>query len=369
MREVRLSLARSEDFSYSVLIGCGLLGEVLADVQRLHARRRVFVLTDANVRAAGHVAALAGDRPVPQYVIDPPGEVSKHIGTVTDILDAMESLKFGRDSLLVALGGGTVGDIGGFAAAIFKRGIPYVQVPTTTVAQADSSVGGKVGVDSRLSKNAYGVFKQPAVVYVDVATLATLDDRAYRAGLVESVKHAMIADAAYFEWLETRLDALLARDSATLESVAERNVTIKARVVEQDIEERGARRILNYGHTVGHAVESASGYRLLHGEAVALGILAAAVMAEELGLADESVRRRAAALLGKLGMPARLPREINAEALLDIMSRDKKALEARPRFVLLDRLGHALEENGEYVRVVDTEVLAKALAKTAERER
>jgi 3-dehydroquinate synthase len=361
VREVRVSLARSDDLSYSVLIGRGILGDVLADAQRLHPRRRVFLVTDANVRAAGHVAAVTGGRPVAQYVIDPPGEVSKQIGTVTDILDAMESQKFGRDSLLVALGGGTVGDIGGFAAAIFKRGVPYVQVPTTTVAQADSSVGGKVGVDSRLSKNAYGVFKQPAVVYADVATLATLDDRAYRAGLVESVKHAMIADAAYFECLETRLDALLARDPAALESLAERNVTIKARVVEQDVEEQGARRILNYGHTVGHAVESASGYRLLHGEAVALGILAAARIAEELGLADESIGRRSAALLGKLGMPAKLPPEINAGALQEIMSRDKKALEARPRFVLLDRLGHAREENGEYVRAVDPHVVAKAL--------
>jgi 3-dehydroquinate synthase len=362
VREVRVSLVRSEDLSYSVLIGQGMLGDVLADAQRLHPRRRVFLLTDANVRAAGHAAALTGDRPVAQHVIDPPGEVSKHMGTVMEILEAMESQKFGRDSLLIALGGGTVGDIGGFVAAIFKRGIPYVQAPTTTVAQADSSVGGKVGVDSRLSKNAYGLFKQPARVYVDVATLATLDDRAYRAGLVESVKHAMIADPEYFESLEARLDALLTRDPAALELVAERNVTIKARVVEQDVEERGARRILNYGHTVGHAVESASGYRLLHGEALALGILAAARIAEELRLADESVGRRAAALLRKLGMPAKLPPEISAEELLEIMSRDKKALEARPRFVLLDRLGHARQENGEYVRAVDPGVLAKALA-------
>ncbi len=362
MREVRVSLVRSDDLSYSVLIGRGLLGDVLADAQRLHPRRRIFLLTDANVRAAGHVAALTGDRAVAQYVIDPPGEVSKHIGTVTDILDAMESLKFGRDSLLVALGGGTVGDIGGFAAAIFKRGIPYVQVPTTTVAQADSSVGGKVGVDSRLSKNAYGVFKQPARVYVDVATLATLDDRAYRAGLVESVKHAMIADAAYFEYLETHLDALLARDPAALESVAERNVTIKARVVEQDVEEQGARRVLNYGHTVGHAVESASGYRLLHGEALALGILAAARIAEELGLADESVTPPRGGAARETRHAGEASAGDQSGALLEIMSRDKKALEARPRFVLLDRLGHAREENGEYVRAVDPAVLAKALA-------
>jgi 3-dehydroquinate synthase len=172
----------------------------------------------------------------------------------------------------------------------------------------------------------------------------------------------MIADAAYFEYLETHLDELLARDPATLESVAERNVTIKGRIVEQDPEERGMRRILNYGHTIGHAVESASGYRLLHGEAVALGILAAARIAEELRLADESIGRRASALLGKLGMPAKLPPEVAAGALPEIMSRDKKALDARPRFVLLDRLGHAREENGEYVRVVDSDVVSKAVA-------
>lgn len=362
MREVRVSLVRGDDLSYSALIGQGILGDVLADAERLHPRRRVFLVTDANVVAAGHAAKLMGGRSVPQYVIAPPGEVSKNIATVTHIVDAMESQRFGRDSLLIALGGGTVGDIGGFAAAIFKRGVPYVQVPTTTVAQADSSVGGKVGVDSRLSKNAYGVFKQPSRVYVDAVTPATMDARSYCAGLVESVKHAMIADAAYFEYLETHIVALLARDAATLEDVAENNIRIKAGVVEQDPEECGLRRVLNYGHTVGHALESASDYSLLHGEAVGLGILAAARIAEEIGVADASIGRRAAVLLKKLGMPGRIPPGINTQTLAEIMSRDKKALGAMPRFVLLDRLGHAREENGEYVRSVDSGIVERAIA-------
>ncbi len=362
LREVRVSLVRSDDLSYSALIGRNILGDVLADVEKLLPHRRIFVVTDANVRAAGLLTKLSDNASLAQYVIDPPGEESKHIGTVTNIVDAMESQKFGRDSVLIALGGGTVGDIGGFAAAIFKRGIPYVQVPTTTVAQADSCVGGKVGVDSPMSKNAYGVFKQPSRVYVDVATLATMDDRAYRAGLVESVKHAMIADAAYFDYLETHMDAILARDAATLETIAERNIRIKAGVVERDPEEKGERRILNYGHTLGHALESASGYKLLHGEAAALGILAALRIAQEICLTDESVSRRVAALLTKLGMPDTIPSHIDVSALSEIMSRDKKALHASPRFVLIDRIGHVCEEGGEYVRSVDPGVVTKAIA-------
>jgi len=361
MPDVRINLVRQDDLSYSVQIGRNLLSEALSDAECRHPGARVFVLTDGNVESAGHLDALLANKEEPCFTIDPPGEVSKNLDTVTQILSAMERDRFGRDSLLVALGGGTVGDIGGFVAAIFKRGIPYVQVPTTTVAQADSSVGGKVGVDSDLSKNAYGAFKQPSHVYLDVSTLATLDDRIYRAGLVESVKHAMIADAGYFEYLEANMPGLLARNEDVLEAIAEKNVSIKGRVVEQDPEEKNLRRILNYGHTVGHGVESASGFSLLHGEAVGIGMVAAARIAEELGLADESIRSRAVALLEKLGMPTRIPAEISSEAIADMMTRDKKAVGSAPRFVLLDTLGKVHEQEGQFVVAVDAGVVSRAL--------
>ena len=298
VRQVNIHAVRREDPAYSALIGRGILRTALADLEELQPRRRLFVVTDAHVEAAGHLAALVEDRPVGRYVIQPPGESSKNMKTVIAILDAMERQKFGRDSVLVALGGGTVGDIGGFAAGIFKRGIPCAQVPTTTVAQADSSVGGKVGVDSALSKNAYGLFQQPARVYVDVATLATMDERAYRAGLVESVKHALIADRGVFRVprSEPGKTARPGRGGARGDRRAQHHDQGADRRARPGREEpRGG--CLNYGHTVGHAIESASGFRLLHGEAVALGILAAARIAEEMGLADGTAGRRAAALL------------------------------------------------------------------------
>jgi 3-dehydroquinate synthase len=361
LKEVRVTLVRQEDQSYSAMIGAGILSTALADLAELQPGRRVFVVTDANVKAAGHLDTFANGHEVASYVIDPSGEQSKNMATVMAVLDAMERERFGRDSLVVALGGGTVGDLAGFVAAIFKRGVPYAQAPTTTLAQADSAVGGKVGVDSEWSKNAYGAFKQPCRVYADVATLATMDERGYRAGLVESAKHAMIADAEYFDYLDVKMDLLLRRDRTVLAEIAARNIGIKASVVQKDPEEKGLRQILNFGHTVGHAIETASGFQLLHGEAVALGILAAAKLAEDLGIAHQSERPRMAALLAKLGMPENCPANISDEALWEIMSRDKKAVNSVPRFVLVDRIGHAYCVDDKYSIAVDASLVAKAL--------
>jgi 3-dehydroquinate synthase len=283
------------------------------------------------------------------------------MATVVTIVEAMEKAGLGRDSVVIALGGGTVGDIAGFAAAIFKRGVPVVQVPTTTLAQADSAIGGKTGVDSTVSKNAFGAFWHPAVVYIDVAPLRTLDDRQYRAGLVESIKHGLIADREYFEFIETRLDAILAREADVLEEMARRNCTIKGRVVEEDPNERNLRRILNYGHTVGHAVESASGYALLHGEAIAIGIVAAGLIEQEMGLAEPGRLDRIRAVLTKLGVPIRMPSGMADERILDLLRHDKKAVDRWPRFVLLRSLGQVHCEDGQYAVPVNRETVEKAL--------
>ena len=348
--------------SYEVRIGTGLLSQVLAELRADWPGHRQFVVADANLRDAGHLAALLGDQTVDHLVIEPAGESSKHIGTVEAIIGQLERQRFGRDTLLVALGGGTVGDIGGFAAAIFKRGVSYVQVPTTTVAQADSAIGGKVGVDSDLSKNAFGAFKNPVRVYVDCGVLATLAERDYCAGLVETVKHAMIADAGYFAYLESQLDALLAREPEVLMHLGERNCAIKGDVVWRDPEEANLRRILNYGHTIGHAVESASGYGLLHGEAVAIGIVGAGLLAERMGLASAEVRERATALFRRMGLPVATPPELDDERLLDIMTRDKKAKGGVPRFVLLEALGAVHCPGGHYAVEVPPELLRGALS-------
>ncbi|NQT85742.1 3-dehydroquinate synthase [bacterium] len=347
--------------SYDVLIGAGLLPRVLPDAAAQWPELRPFVVTDANVRDAGHLAALVGEADVDAFVITPPGEPSKTIHTVEAIIDQLERDRYGRDTLLIALGGGTVGDMGGFAAAIFKRGVPYVQAPTSTVAQADSAIGGKVGVDSDLSKNAYGAFKNPVRVYMDCDTLQTLDERHYRAGLVESIKHAMIADVEYFEYIESHLDALLARETEVLLCVSEKNCAIKGDVVYRDPEEANLRRILNFGHTIGHAVESGSGYALLHGEAVAIGIVGACRIAEGLGIATTAPRERVMRIFERMGLPTTIPNAVNQEELVDAMSRDKKSRARRPRFALIQTLGTAHCPKGQIAVEVPKDLVTATL--------
>lgn len=338
--------------NYPIHIGAGFLTSLWTTIETQWPNHKPFLVTDANVIKAGLVNQLLAGHKVPTYSIDPPGEGSKYIQTVTAILEQMEQAFLGRDSLVIALGGGTVGDIAGFAAAIYKRGVPVVQIPTTTVAQADSSVGGKTGVDSTLSKNAFGCFWQPAAVFIDVKTLATLDDRQYRAGLVESVKHAAIADAKYFEYLETHIDAVLSRDPSVLMHVACENCRIKAAVVAEDPMEKNKRRILNYGHTLGHAVESASHFALLHGEAVAIGMIAAGLLEKTMGLATNDRQARIFNLLEKLGQPTRIPKNLSLESILDLLKRDKKAVGQWPRFVLLESLGRCLCKDGQWAHEV-----------------
>jgi len=361
MRRVDVTIPEVPRRSYPITIGTGLLDQVCATLETAHPDRRLFVITDANVAGAGHLETLRAGRRIERFVIDPAGEASKCMGTVGTILEAMEAATLGRDTLVVGLGGGTVGDIAGFVAAVFKRGVPVVHVPTTTVAQADSAIGGKTGVDSTLSKNAYGAFWHPSAVFVDVATLQTLDDVQYRAGLVESVKHALIADAGYFEYLEAHRIAILDREPAVLEELAWRNSRIKAEVVADDPTEKNRRRVLNYGHTVGHAVESASEYTMLHGQAVAVGLVAAARIEEALGLGGGGRIERIVRLLEAFGMPTAIPAGQAVEELAAIMQRDKKAVGAEPRFVLLDDIGRVHCEDGQWAQPVAREVVERVL--------
>lgn len=361
MPEITIKVPGTPETHYEIAIGTGILPSVWAQIKAAYGKHNRFVVTDEHLVAAGHLDALLGGRPAPFYAIRPAGEVSKTIDTAVAIVEAMEKAYLGRDTVVIALGGGTVGDIAGFAAAIFKRGVPVVQIPTTTLAQADSALGGKTGVDSSVSKNAFGAFWHPAAVYIDVAVLTTLDDRQYRAGLVESVKHGLIADAEYFEFIEHHLDVILARDPGTLEALAEHNCRIKGRVVEEDPFEKNKRRILNYGHTVGHAIEAASNYEMLHGEAVGLGILAAGRIEVELGLSDPGRLDRVRAMLEKLGVPMKLPKNLAEEKVIDLMRHDKKAVDQWPGFVLLDRLGQVRCENGQYAVQVEREVVEKVL--------
>ena len=363
MLELDIKIPASPEGGYPIRIGTDILGSLWDRIDADFDKHNKFVVTDENLVSAGHLGKLLGERDVPTFTISPPGEVSKTIDTAVSIIEAMEKAYLGRDTLVVALGGGTVGDIAGFAAAVFKRGVPVVQIPTTTVAQADSAVGGKTGVDSSISKNAFGAFWYPAGVYIDVATLATLDERQFRAGLVESVKHAIIADAEYFDFLETNLDAVLERKPDVLEKVAHLNCKIKGRVVEADPTEQNLRRILNYGHTIGHAVESASGFELLHGEAVAIGIIGAGLIEIEMGLAQRGRLERIRGILQKLDVPVKLPHDMAEEKLIDLIKRDKKAVNKWPRFVLIDRIGDVYCVDGQYAVEVAPELVKKVLDK------
>lgn len=346
---------------YTISIGTEILGALWAKIEADFGPHHKFVVTDQSLVSSGHLHKLIGEREVPSFVITPPGETSKNISTVTAIIEAMENAYLGRDTLVVALGGGTVGDVAGFAAAVFKRGVPVVHIPTTTVAQADSSIGGKTGVDSTVSKNAFGAFWHPAAVYIDVATVSTLDERQFRAGLVESVKHAIIADRLYFDYLETHLDAILERRHDVLEHVAHWNCKIKGSVVEADPGEQNKRRILNYGHTIGHAVEAASGFALLHGEAVAIGIIAAGLIEAEMGLSEPGRLERITSILEKLHVPVKLPSNIAEKDLVDLIKRDKKAVNKWPRFVLIAKIGEIYRQSGQYAVEVAPEVVEKVL--------
>ena len=272
----------------------------------------------------------------------PDGEQHKTLQTVGWVIDALVGNKVNRDSVLVALGGGVVGDITGFAAACYQRGITFVQCPTTLLAQVDSSVGGKTGVNHPGGKNLIGAFHQPAAVITDTDTLASLPDREFIAGFAEVIKYGCVWDPLFFDWLQINMPSLLARDTESLTYAIARSCEIKAKVVGQDEREQGLRAILNFGHTFGHAIEAATHYRqFLHGEAVGLGMLMAADLSQRLGLIDSPARKRVFDLVSSTGLPTDAPR-IGVERALELMRMDKKVLAGTMRLVLLEKLGRAV---------------------------
>jgi 3-dehydroquinate synthase len=274
-------------------------------------------------------------------MVVPPGESSKSVEMANTLWQGLLELGADRKTVVVAVGGGMIGDLAGFVAATFARGLPFVQVPTTLLAQVDSSVGGKVGVNLPGAKNMVGAFWQPRGVLIDTAVLGTLGEREYRSGLAEVVKYGMILDADFFAYLEGHVDALNRRDHDSLRHVILRSCELKAQVVAADErEETGQRAVLNYGHTFAHALEALTDYdSLLHGEAVAIGMSCAARLAQRLGRIGEDLTHRQDKLLTALGLPTTLP-DVDLDKLIPLMSRDKKVEHGRLRFVLPARLGH-----------------------------
>jgi 3-dehydroquinate synthase len=285
-------------------------------------------------------AGLAGRR-VAECII-PDGEQHKTLQTAGWVFDALVAKKMNRDATVVALGGGVVGDVAGFAAATYQRGIGYVQIPTTLLAQVDSSVGGKTGVNHPGGKNLIGAFYQPQSVITDLDTLTTLPDRELRAGLAEVIKYGCVWDPLLFDWLDNHILELLARDVDALTYAIARSCAIKATVVAKDEREQNLRAILNFGHTFGHAIEAATAYQTyLHGEAVGLGMLMAANLSHRLGLIESDTDERVRDILTRAGLPTQAPR-IGAAKALELMHMDKKVLAGTVRLVLLEKLGRAI---------------------------
>jgi 3-dehydroquinate synthase len=354
---VRVDIALGER-SYPILIGPGLLEN--AQLLSTHIAARSLLIVTNETIAPLYLAklqnALQGRR-VATLVL-PDGEQHKTLESFSRILDALVAERMNRDAAAVALGGGVIGDMVGFAAATYQRGIDYVQVPTTLLAQVDSSVGGKTGVNHPRGKNMIGAFHQPRCVLADTSTLQTLSPREYRAGLAEVVKYGFIRDAAFLQWIETNAERLVVREDAAVIHAVRRSCEIKAEVVGQDEREQGLRAILNFGHTFGHAIETASGYgSWLHGEAVAAGMAMAAEMSARLGWLQPAECDRVVQLLKRVGLPTAPPR-IGAQRGRELMGMDKKVLGGRIRLVLLKELGHAVVVNDYAEQALDATLQA-----------
>jgi len=358
VRELQVALGER---AYPIRIGTGLIDgdESLSALAR---GRQVAIVSNETVAGLylERLVRSLRDAASIEEILVPDGEAHKNQASLDLVLDRLLERRFDRHCLLVALGGGVIGDLTGFAAAIYQRGVDFVQVPTTLLAQVDSSVGGKTAINHPRGKNMIGAFHQPKLVLADVEVLRTLPRRELGAGLAEMIKHGAIADVHYLASLERDMDALLRCEPAPMREAIGRSCEIKAEVVAQDERESGRRALLNFGHTFGHAIETGSGYgRWLHGEAVGTGMLMAADLSCRLSMLDASSCARLQAVVGAAGLPLRAPRW-PAARWLELMSVDKKAEQGTPKFVLLERLGHAI------VRRVPPEPLAETFAAFAE---
>ncbi|MCU7904358.1 MAG: 3-dehydroquinate synthase [Candidatus Thiodiazotropha sp. (ex Epidulcina cf. delphinae)] len=331
------------DRSYPIFIGEGLHADAVY-YRKYVPGTQVMVVTNETVAPLyldKTLQALA-DYELKTCIL-PDGEAFKTLDVLNRIYTALLEGRFTRTCTLIALGGGVIGDMTGFAAATYQRGVHFIQVPTTLLSQVDSSVGGKTGVNHRLGKNMIGAFYQPRLVLADTSTLNTLDDRQFSSGLAEVIKYGLIVDADFFNWLEEKMDALLARDPRCLAYAIQRSCRCKADVVEADEKEAGQRALLNLGHTFGHAIETGMGYgEWLHGEAVATGMCMAADLSRRLGRLPSEAFERTRALIERANLPVIPPAELSSDRFLALMAVDKKVLDGRLRLVLLNGIGQSL---------------------------
>lgn len=353
MKKIRVNLG---DRSYDICIGSNILGKIGSKLKFLSSIPKTAIISNPAVYRLYGKKVLnsirsSGFDAIP--VIIPDGEKYKDISIVQKIYGELLSHRLDRKSALIALGGGVIGDITGFVASTYMRGIDYIQIPTTLLAQVDSSVGGKTGVNHKLGKNMIGTFYQPKLVWIDIDTLKTLPQKELLAGLAEVIKYGVIWDTKLFAFLENNRDKILRLDKKSLAHIIKRSCEIKAEVVSKDEREAGLRAILNYGHTIGHAIETATGYKkYLHGEALAIGMHTEARLAEKLGIVSEKSVREIKSLIDSYCLPSEMPSKIDVNSLLPSMQLDKKAVAGELKFILPERIGKVRIQKGIEGRII-----------------
>lgn len=334
--------------SYPVVVGTGLGDALQRHLEAVHAGAQVAMISDESV-----MSALPAPLAAVRTFSFPAGERFKQRDTWARLTDELLAAGYDRNSVIVAFGGGVTTDLAGFVAATFLRGVPWVAIPTTTLAMIDAAVGGKTGVDTDLGKNLVGAFHPPSAVFADTDVLRTLPDRAFREGLAEAVKHAAILDAAYGDWMAANVVAILGRDAATVAQLITRSVELKAGVVAGDEHESGARAILNAGHTVAHAIERATGYAIPHGEAVSIGLVAESRLAESMGVCAAGTSERIVDLLEALRLPTDIPASVDPNAMRLAMEADKKNRVGVVHAALLERFGAAARADDGWTIPID----------------
>ncbi len=343
--------------SYPIHIGSGLLGRPELIREHISGSRVMIVSNETVAPLYLQKTVTAFDNFQVEHVILPDGEQHKTLNVLNKIFDALLEKHFDRHCTLVALGGGVIGDMTGFAAACYQRGVSFIQIPTTLLAQVDSSVGGKTGVNHPLGKNMIGAFHQPQCVLIDIDTLNTLEDRQLSAGIAEVIKYGLINDAEFFSWLETNMPLLLQRDVNALSYAIERSCQNKSDIVSADEKESGVRALLNLGHTFGHAIETGMGYgNWLHGEAVATGMLLAAELSSQLEWIDENDVQRIRTLIQRAGLPIKAPIQMNSQDFLKLMAVDKKVQDGKLHLVLLKAIGKAIITNDVSAKEISTSI-------------
>jgi 3-dehydroquinate synthase len=325
-----------------IILERGALGRVAAFLEAYAPAPRYAIVSDGTVAAlhgsAVQRAIAAAGRPA-ELLTFPPGEANKNAARWVELLEALGDLPLGRDGCVVAVGGGVTGDMAGFAAAAFARGVAFVQVPTTLLAMVDAALGGKTAIDLGAGKNLAGAFHQPRLVLIDPATLDTLPDAELADGLAEAVKHGAIADAGYFDWMTDHAAAILERDPASLDRLIEDSVRIKTGIVARDPLEAGERALLNFGHTIAHGIEQASGYAIRHGHAVAMGMVVEATLGERLDLTRPGTAHRLRATLAAFGLPISPPHDLDPDAVIHALQSDKKARAGVTHYALIQQIG------------------------------